>query len=337
MKSKSRVLSLIQPTNEMHLGNYFGAVQNWVNLQEKYECFYGIADYHAMTMPFKAKELLANSWKMAVDLMAAGVDPDKANLFIQSLVPEHTELNWILCCFCSYGELQRMTQFKDKSESDKLQEKGTIVSTGLFTYPVLQAADILIYKAEYVPVGKDQVQHLELSRNIANRFNHLQGEVFVEPKPLFTEIQKLLSLADPTKKMSKSLGDNHVVRLFEEEASVRKKIKTAVTDAGGQTDEMSPGVANLFTLLKACGREEAHDSLMEDYRNGALKYSMLKGELAEAVVELTSGFIRRKAKLMSREEEIKDKIYEVSKKVSSVARETLAETREAVGLPALRR
>jgi tryptophanyl-tRNA synthetase len=330
---KNTVFSGIQPTSEMHFGNYFGAVKNWVALQEKYNCIYCVVDYHAMTMPYIPKDLRFNTLNMVVDLLACGVDPEKSTLFIQSLVPEHTELSWILSCYCSYGELQRMTQFKDKSESEKLQEKGNIISTGLFVYPILQAADILIYKGQFVPVGKDQEQHLELSRNIAIRFNNKHGEFFPEPKALFTDVPKLLSLADPNKKMSKSLGDQHVIRLFEEEASIRKKVKTAVTDAGPKTDQMSPGVANLFELLKACEKMDAYDSLMNDYHAGGLRYSALKESVGDALVSLSKQFSERKAELLSRPESIEEQVHEMSAKARAMARETIREVRDLVGLP----
>jgi tryptophanyl-tRNA synthetase len=333
MNINNTVLSAIQPTNEMHFGNYFGAVKNWVALQEKYHCIYGVVDYHAMTMPYIPEDLQKNTLNMIIDLLACGIDPEKSILFIQSLVPEHTELTWILSCFCSYGELQRMTQFKDKSESDKIQEKGNIVSTGLFVYPVLQAADILIYKAGFVPVGKDQEQHLELSRNIAIRFNNKHGDYFPEPKALFTEVPKLLSLADPTKKMSKSLGDQHVIRLFEDETSIRKKVKTAVTDAGPKTDTMSPGVANLFELLKACEKMDEYNSLMLDYNAGGLKYSLLKESVANALVDLSKQFAGRKAELMSDPKSVEEQVHAMSGKARAIARETIRDVREMVGLP----
>jgi len=334
--TRPRVFSGIQPTSEMHFGNYFGAIKNWVELQEKYECIYSVVDYHAMTMPYIPGELQNNTMNMVIDLMACGVDPEKCILFIQSLVPEHTELTWILSCYTSYGELQRMTQFKDKSESEKVQEKGNIVSTGLFTYPILQAADILIYKAEYVPVGKDQEQHLELSRNIANRFNGRHEIYFKEPRVLLTEVPKLLSLADPAKKMSKSLGDQHVVRLFEPEASIRKKVKSAVTDIGPKTDTMSPGVANLFELLKACGKMDEHKALMEDYNAGILKYSALKENVANGLVELSKQFIDRKAALTESNRDIEEQVHAMSDKARAIAKETIREVRDLVGLPVRR-
>lgn len=329
----SRVLSGIQPTSEMHFGNYFGAVKNWVELQDKYECIYSVVDYHAMTMPYEPEALYRRTMNMVTDLLACGIDPDKSILFVQSLVPEHAELCWILSCYCSYGELQRMTQFKDKSESEKVQEKGNIISTGLFTYPVLQAADILIYKAEYVPVGKDQEQHLELSRTIANRFNNKHGEFFKEPKALFTEIPKLLSLADPTKKMSKSLGDQHCVNLFETEETIRRKVKSAVTDTGKETDEMSPGVSNLFELLKACGKTDTYNSLLGDYNAGQLKYSVLKEAVADSLVELSAKFIARKEELNRDSRAVEERVHEMSQKARVIAKETVREVRELTGLP----
>lgn len=325
--SKKRVLSGIQPTGEMHLGNYFGAVKNWVDIQDQYECFYGVVDLHAMTMPYDAKVLKENTLRMIAELMACGIDPDKSVLFIQSLVPQHTELAWIFNCVASYGELSRMTQFKDKVEQVEGKGKSAFISAGLLTYPVLQAADILIYKADCVPVGKDQVQHLELSRNIAVRFNNQFGKFFPEPEPLLTEIPKLTSLADPTKKMSKSLGDKHVIGLFEEENSIRKKVKSAVTDTGENTgDTISPGVENLFNLIKACGKSAEYQQLMKDYKAGNLKYKDLKDTTADALVEL---IIPLRSK---REELMKDKAYleKLSKELSSKAREVAAKTLEGV-------
>jgi tryptophanyl-tRNA synthetase len=332
--TKKRVLSCIQPTGEMHLGNYFGAIKNWVEIQDTYDCFYGIVDLHAMTMPYDPKILKSNTFQMLAELLACGIDPDKSTIFIQSLVPYHTELTWILSCVTSYGELSRMTQFKDKSDMIESGGKGQFISAGLFTYPVLQAADILIYKADLVPVGHDQVQHLELSRNVAVRFNKMFGEYFPEPHPLLTDIPKLVSLADPEKKMSKSLGDKHCVGLFEDDDSIRKKVKTAVTDTGSQQgDKMSPGVENLFNLIRACGKTEAYNKLLSEYKAGTLKYKELKETTAEALVEITSVFRRRKQEL------IKDKAYleklavTLSEKARDVAMRTLIDVRRLTGLP----
>ena len=332
--AKKRVLSCIQPTGEIHIGNYFGAVKNWVDIQDKYECTYGVVDLHAITMPYDPRELKENTYRMAVDLMVCGLDPEKTVIFIQSLVPEHTELAWIFNCIASFGELTRMTQFKDKTEQVETGRKGSFVSAGLFTYPILQAADILIYKADFVPVGRDQVQHLELSRNIAVRFNNQFGTYFPEPLPLLTETPKLVSLADPTKKMSKSLGDKHFVGLFEEEESIRKKIKTAVTDTGQQQGgEMSPGVENLFNLIKACGKMNEFNELLKQYNTGTLKYKELKEVTADALVELTSGFRKKRDESFKNRDQNERLIKILSEKARDFASQTVIGVKRLTGLP----
>lgn len=332
---KPTVLSAIQPTGDLHLGNYLGAVQNWVRLQRDYRCFFGVVDYHSMTMPYQAEKLRESSWNMVFQLLACGVDPEY--LFVQSLVPEHAELCWILGCMVSYGDLTRMTQFKDKSDQLKGKDKDAFVSGGLFYYPVLQAADILIYRADYVPVGKDQEQHLELSRGIANRFNYqFKTDYFKEPQPLFTEVPKVLSLADPEKKMSKSLGEKHVVNLFGDPDRIRKQVKSAVTDTGDTPPgTMSPGVANLFMLLKACGPQELYHSLMADQEAGTLRYSDLKVAVADALVELTGEFRDRLEELKGRKKEVRQQIKASSAQIRERARETLKEVRELTGLMSL--
>ncbi len=333
MSDKKNVLSCTQPTGDLHLGNYLGAVKNWVQLQENYNCTYGVVNYHTMTMPYQAKKLRENTWKMVFQLLACGIDAD--NLFIQSLIPEHTELCWILGNLTSYGELTRMTQFKDKSNQVQTTDKDAFISGGLFYYPVLQAADILIYKADYVPIGKDQVQHLELSRNIAQRFNHQFGkEYFAHPEPLLTEVPKVKSLADPNRKMSKSLGEKHYVNIFGEEARIRKQVKSAVTDTGGESTpgQMSPGVENLFILLKASGRMEAHASLLEDYDQGALKYADLKAEVAEGLVAMCTPMRERYQEVYANRKDVKNQIKASSARIRETARETLREVRELAGL-----
>lgn len=327
-----KVLSAIQPTGELHLGNYFGAIQNWINIQEKYDCNYGIVDYHALTMPSKANKLRQNTWNLAFQLLACGVNID--NLFVQSLVPEHTELSWILGSVCSYGELTRMTQFKDKSQLLSEKQKDSFVSSALLFYPVLQAADILIYHADYVPVGKDQVQHLELTRNIANRFNHLYGKAyFKEPEPLFSETPKVQSLADPSRKMSKSLGEKHYISLTSDEARIRKQVKSAVTDTGDTpTGEISAGVKNLFDLLKASGDHTSHAALLEDYHEDRLKYSDLKEHVANSLVKLILPIQERYQEILSNKKEIKYQILNSSAEIRKEAKKTLKEVREIVGL-----
>jgi tryptophanyl-tRNA synthetase len=331
-----QVLSCIQPTGNMHYGNYFGAVKNWVRLQEEYTCFYGVVDYHAMTMPYEADKLRQNTWNLIINLLAAGVKAE--NLFIQSLIPEHIELSWIFNCVCSYGELSRMTQFKDKREQLEETNKEAFISSGLFTYPVLQAADILIYKADYVPVGKDQEQHLELARNIATRFNNQFGkEYFVLPEPLFTEVPKVMSPANPMKKMSKSLGDKHYIDVFAEDAKIRKQIRSAVTDTGENTSgEMSQGVANLFELLKASGKHEDYEQLMATYNDGVLKYADLKDAVANGLIAISTELRERKKELTANQKAVQEEIQASSYAVRKKAQQTLKEVRSLTGLMKMR-
>ncbi len=326
------VLSLIQPTGDMHLGNYFGAVKNWVDLQAQYKCYYGIADYHALTMPYEVNKLRTNTWELITNLAAVGIKPE--NLFIQSLIPEHTELNWIFNCFCSYGQLTRMTQFKDKSQQVKDGGKEEFISVGLLDYPVLQTADILIYKADYVPVGKDQEQHLELSRDIAQRFNSQVGkEYFVLPDALYTETSKIKSTADPSKKMSKSAGEKHYINAFADEATIRRQIKSAVTDSGDTLEgTMAVGVQNLFELIKATGWNTHHEELMENYNSGNLKYVDLKQVAADALVEMIAGFTEQKKEIVADKKRLKDQVKQSSSDIRKVAQQTLREVKELVGL-----
>lgn len=328
MSDKKRVLSCIQPTGNLHLGNYFGAVKNWVDLQEQYECLYGIVDYHAMTMPYNTKKLRNQTWDLIVDLVSCGLKPN--NIFIQSLIPEHAELGWIFNCFAAVGRVSNMTQYKDKSQQNK---KDGFISVGLFDYPVLQAADILIYKADFVPVGDDQDQHLELTREIADRFNHTVGkEHFILPQTLHTKTPRIKSPADPTRKMSKSAGDKHVIGVFEEEARIRKQIKSAVTDTGDTPEgEMSAGISNLFELLKATNSAD-HDPLMAAYNSGELKYSELKESTADALVSLTSAFRENREKILDNKKELKYQIKQSSAEIRKVAQQTLFEVKELVGL-----
>ena len=328
-----KVLSCIQPTGYIHLGNYFGAVKQWVDLQSQYVCRYGVVEYHAMTMPYDIQKLRTNTWDLIMKLMAVGVKPQ--NLFVQSVVPEHTELGWILNCFGSYGYLTRMTQFKDKSaQLEDTAKNDGFISVGLFDYPVLQSADILIYKADYVPVGKDQDQHLELTRDIANRFNNMVGkEYFVPPQTLHTETPKILSTADPSRKMSKSAGEKHYIDLFETDDRIRKQIKSAVTDTGDTSDgQMSAGVENLFTLLKASGGQDNYDSLLNDYEAGTLRYSDLKEATAESLIQMVTPFRNALAEIHERKREVKYEIRQSSAEIRKEAQQTLKEVKELTGL-----
>lgn len=336
METRKRVLSCIQPTGDIHLGNYFGAVKAWVDMQQQFDCVFGIVDYHAMTMPYKPEKLREATWNMTFQLLACGIDPD--HVFIQSLVPEHAELAWVLGCVASYGELTRMTQFKDKTQQIQEKDKDAFVSGGLFFYPVLQAADILIYRADYVPVGKDQEQHLELTRNIAERFNRQFGkDYFPLPEPYFTEVPKVLSPADPTRKMSKSLGEKHYINLFGEEEVMRRQIRSAVTDTGETpSGSMSAGVSNLFTMLRASGAIDAHDRLAEDLSKGALRYADLKEEVANALAVMMLPIRERYREIHSDKKAWKKRIQDSSLNIRERARQTLREVHELTGLGTMR-
>lgn len=326
------VLSGIQPTGKLHLGRYFGAIKNWVELQSKYDCIYGIVNYHAMTMPYQIKNLVPATWELTFDLIACGLKPE--NIFIQSLIPEHSELFWIFNTMTGYGELKKMTQFKDKSLQVSEKGKDAFISSGLYTYPVLQAADILIYRAQFVPVGKDQEQHLELTRNIAQRFNHLVGKEYFElPECLFTEIPKVMSTADPTRKMSASLGDKHHIDLFAAPDRITKQIKSAVTDTGqGLRDGMSPGVENLFSLLKASGNDDKHAELMESFLQGTLQYGHLKEIVAESLVKMTEPIREKKQQILSEKKQVKEQIKASSAEIRKKAQQTISEVKDLVGL-----
>ena len=327
----TRVFSGIQPTGTLHIGNYFGAVRNWAAMQDDLDCIICIVDYHAITIDIDPKTLRLASLSMATDLIACGIDPEKTILFVQSDVPEHTELAWILGCVTSFGDLSRMTQFKDKSN------KESFISSGLFTYPVLQAADILLYLADGVPVGEDQVQHLELSRRIARRFNTRFGEVFPEPKPLVGEKGgRIMSLSDPSAKMSKSAGESHYVGVMEAETSIRKKVRSAVTDMGLESgDIMSPGVANLFEILElsteATGQAQLVEALRADFAAGTLMYSKLKDTVFEQLMEILRPIQQKRAKLEASGDVI-DMLRSGAKKAQTIAQETIEQVRSVVGL-----
>jgi len=326
----TRIFSGIQPTGTLHIGNYFGAIRNWAALQADHDCVYCIVDYHAITIDIDSKALRAASRAMALDLMACGIDPKRSILFIQSSVPEHTELAWILGCITSYGDLARMTQFKEKSAGRKF------ISAGLFNYPILQAADILLYKAHGVPVGEDQVQHLELSRRIARRFNARFGEFFPEPEPIVGRGARVMSLADPTQKMSASAGEVNTIGVMEEESSIRRKVRSAVTDTGLIAGEkMSPGVANLFEILELAtelsGDSAIAGELRADFKAGKLMYSRLKEVVFDSLMGVLRPIRQRRAELES-SGKVDEILVEGTKKAGAIARENIARVREMVGL-----
>ncbi len=332
MRQRMRIFSGIQPTAVITIGNYFGAVRNWVGLQDEAECVYCVVDLHAMTVPYEADRLRRSTREMLLGLLAAGLDPEKSVVCVQSTVPEHTELCWILATLASIGDLGRMTQFKEKSQLLKGSEnESAFVSSGLLFYPVLQAADILAYRTDAVPVGRDQSQHLELSRRLARRFNSRFGKVFPEPRTLHTPVQKVLSTADPARKMSKSLGPKHYIGLFEEEETVRAKIKTAVTDSG-PGGELSPGVGNLLAILAACGCGETANEMREEYAKGTLRYVRLKTETADALAGLTHRMRERREEVRMRIGDIDELIAEMSARARNLTKPTLNRVRERAGL-----
>ncbi|MEU0883980.1 tryptophan--tRNA ligase [Lentzea sp. NPDC005914] len=279
--SRPRVLSGIQPTaGSFHLGNYLGAVRQWVALQEAHDAFYCVVDLHAITVEQNPKELRQNTRVSAAQLLALGIDPDRATLFVQSHVPEHAQLAWIMQCMTGFGEASRMTQFKDKSS-----RSDAAVGVGLFTYPILQAADILLYQAHYVPVGEDQRQHLELTRDLATRFNSRYGKTFRLPEAyIVKDTAKIFDLQDPTSKMSKSVPGG-VVELLEDPKRSAKKIRSAVTDTGREIIfdvENKPGVSNLLTIYSALTGRSV-ESLVSDYDGKG--YGDLKKDLGEVFTE----------------------------------------------------
>jgi tryptophanyl-tRNA synthetase len=327
---RRRVFSGIQPTGTLHVGNYFGAVRNWVAMQNEYDCIIGIVDYHAMTIEVDPEELRRASRAMALDLMACGIDPERTILFVQSDVPTHTELAWILGCVTPYGDLTRMTQFKDKSAGKRF------VSAGLFTYPILQAADILLYRAHGVPVGEDQVQHLELSRRIARRFNARFGEFFPEPEPIVGKGARIMSLSDPSMKMSKSAGEQHYVGVMEDAASIRKKVRSAVTDIGLEAGaEMSPGVENLFEILELSADITGDAAIVAELRSqfagGGLLYSRLKDETFERLMAVLRPIQQRRTELEA-SGDVSEVLRDGARRAQALAGEAIAEVRERVGL-----
>ncbi|MFP4136652.1 MAG: tryptophan--tRNA ligase [Candidatus Acetothermia bacterium] len=323
----AKLFSGIQPTGDLHLGNYFGAIKNWVDLQDKHDTVYSIVDLHAITSDYDPETLRDSAVDLAADLMASGIDPEESVLFIQSEVREHVELQWIFNTVTSYGDLTRMTQFKDKSEDRDF------VSAGLFDYPVLQAADILLYKASKVPVGEDQIQHVELTRRIARKFNSRFGEFFPEPEPIVGDAARIMSTADPERKMSKSGHDKHAIGLMEDEDSIWEKIKSAVTDPGkAQGDEMSPGVANLFTLLELTAPESTIEDFREDHLQGELMYIDLKEAVFENLMSEIRPVQERKKELAKNRSHVEDLLEKGREKAKEIAARNMEEVRDLVGV-----
>ena len=325
-----RVLSGIQPTSaSFHVGNYIGALRQWVALQDTHEVFYFLADLHALTVdPPTPAELAERSRSAAAQLLAAGVDPERSAVFLQSHIAGHTQLSWVLECFTGFGEASRMTQFKDKSARGGSER----VSVGLFTYPVLQAADILIYQAHYVPVGEDQRQHIELTRNLAQRFNARYGDTFVVPDAyIVRESAKILDLQDPRVKMSKSLPDAGTLGLLDEPSALVRKIKRAVTDAESEVrfdPEAKPGVSNLLVILGAVTGTPV--AALEAELSGQ-GYGALKAAVADAVVAFVEPFAKRVAELLADPAELDRILARGAEQAGAVAAATIADVYDRVG------
>jgi tryptophanyl-tRNA synthetase len=328
---RPRVLSGIQPTaGSFHLGNYLGAVRQWVALQESHDAFYMVVDLHAITVPQDPVELRANTRLAVAQLLAAGLDPDRCTLFVQSHVPEHAQLGWVMNCLTGFGEASRMTQFKDKSAKQGA-DRATV---GLFTYPILQVADILLYQANAVPVGEDQRQHIELTRDLAERFNGRFGETFTIPAPyIVKETAKIYDLQDPTAKMSKSApSPKGLVNLLDEAKVSAKKIKSAVTDTDTviRFDEKEkPGVSNLLTIYATLTGTAVPEL---EHRYEGKGYGALKTDLAEVFVEWVTPFRERTQEYLGDQETLDSILAKGAEKARAVAAETLAKTYERMGL-----
>ena len=324
----TRVLSCIQPTGDVHLGNYLGALRNWVAGQHECDAFHGIVDLHALTLPKQPGEVGESTTRLAAMLFAIGLDPEVATVFVQSHIAEHSQLCWIMECTVSIGELQRMVQFKEKSA----KQGGDFISAGLLTYPALQAADIVLYDAEEVPVGDDQRQHVEITRDIAIRFNHRFGETLVVPKAVIPKAgARVMDLQDPSSKMSKSsAGDAGSIGMLDEPSLVMKKFKRAVTDSESEVRydrDAKPGVSNLLDIQAAATGRSA-----EEIAAGYQQYGPLKSDTGEAVVELLRPIQARYWTLMSDPAELGRLLRTGDDKARAVASVTLARAYDAIGL-----
>jgi tryptophanyl-tRNA synthetase len=333
---KPRLLSGMQPTHDsLHLGNYLGALVNWVEMQETHDAFYVVVDLHAITVEVAPAALRERTRRTAAQYLAAGVDPARSTVFVQSHISEHAQLAWVLSCLTGFGEASRMTQFKDKS--GKHGGEGTTV--GLFSYPVLMAADILLYDADQVPVGEDQRQHLELTRDLAGRFNTRYGKTFIVPEPRIVKATaKIHDLQDPTSKMSKSApSQNGVIDLLEDPRIIAKRIRSAVTDAGHEIrfdEAQKPGISNLLSILSALSGRSI-EAIEVDYEGKG--YGDLKKEIAEVVVDTATPYRDRTLALLADPAELDRILAGGAERAREVASSTLARVYDRVGfLPSKR-
>jgi tryptophanyl-tRNA synthetase len=320
----------MQPSaDSLHLGNYLGALNNWVAMQEEFNAYYMIADLHAITVPQDPKQLLANTRRTAAQYIAAGIDPNKSTLFIQSQVPAHAQLAWVLNCITGFGEASRMTQFKDKSQKTDSDS----ASVGLFTYPVLQAADILLYQPKKVPVGEDQRQHLELTRDLAMRFNSRFGETFTVPEAhILKETAKIYDLQNPTAKMSKSNEPKGTINIMDESSVTVKKIKGSVTDADSEIRfdaENKAGVSNLLGIYSAVSGKSIKDLEASFAGKG---YGDLKTEVADAVISVIEPIKSRATELLENTDELDRLLASGSARANELAEATLASVYDKIGL-----
>jgi len=322
-----RIISGIQPTGKLHIGNYIGAIKQWLELEKENECIFFIADLHSLTVPYETFTLQKRIKEVLADYLACGLNNKKNIFFVQSHVKEHTELSWLLNCITPIGELKRMTQFKEKSE--KLKEN---VNAGLLSYPVLMAADILLYQTDLVPVGKDQIQHLELCRTIARKFNSRFGETFKEPQPLVLKTgQKIMSLNDPLKKMSKSSPEGCLF-LGDEPKIIIKKIMSAVTDLKKEikyNPKLKPGISNLLTIYSVF-TDISISNLEKQYQGKG--YAEFKKDLASVLVERLKIFQEKRNEFLKKEEFLNDILAQGAKKAQKIAAKTMLEVRKKMGL-----
>ena len=327
VSAKKRILSGIQPTGTFTLGNYIGAVRNWGLLQQEYECLYMIANMHAITVRQTPADLRRQTREAAALLLACGIDPKQSILFVQSHVPAHTELSWVLSCNTQFGELSRMTQFKDKS-----LRHADNVNAGLFTYPVLMAADILVYNADLVPVGADQKQHLELARNIAGRFNNNYSDTFTVPEPYIAKTgAKIMSLQEPEKKMSKSdTNANSFILMLDDPDTILRKFKRAVTDSDGKiyADEAKPGVTNLMTIYSVLTGKD-FDTIQAEFDGKG--YGELKSAAAESVVAAFEPIQQEYKRILDDKTYLDDVLKDGAQRAAHIAAKTCAKVYKKVG------
>lgn len=323
-----RIFSGIRPTGEIHIGNYLGAIKQWIELQDTADCLFCIVDWHAITTPFNPKEMQKKILDMAIAYLAAGLNPEKSIIFVQSRVKEHTELAWLLGTITPLGDLKRMTQFKEKSK-----EHPEYVNAGLLNYPLLMAADILLYQTDLVPVGKDQEQHVELAREIARKFNRKFGKTFKEPGVLLSKAgQKIMSLQNPKKKMAKTDDPKSCIELFDEPEIIRKKIMSAVTDLGKEIKYdpiKKPGVSNLLTIYSLVS-EESIPELEKEFRGKG--YAEFKKALAELLINSLKSFREKRKELLKREGYLKEILENGAEKARKIAGLTMTEVRKKIGL-----